>query len=210
MPRRLAPALVLAAAALPALPAAAAAPAGASETDRLIFADRDWSGAEDGLAWTLERAGPPVPGFMPVTGALRIVAATDAAHGIPVLDLHEVVDGRDRVVGSFPRSVDPLLIYFLEGATRHMAALTGGNPVYIRNRIKEALRRGGAVLDAPDGGRTVILSPFLGDPNADRMQGFQTLTLVISLAPEAGAPIRGLSAEAPAAGYRLQLAAGRP
>lgn len=190
-------------------PAMPAAPEGASQTDRLVFADRDWSAAGEGIAWSLERAGRTVPGFTPATGQLSVVRVTDPA-GRATLELRESVAGRERVVGSFPASVDPVLVYFLENATRHMAALAGGNPDYIRNRIKAALRRGGAVSAAPDGGRTVILSPFLDDRNAARMQGFETLTLVISLAPEEGAPIRGLSAEAPAAGYRLQLVGARP
>lgn len=194
-----------------ASPAGAAAPAGASETDRLIFADRDWSGAKAGLSWSLARAGAEVPGFVPVAGGrLDVVEMMDPQYKKAMLELHEVAEGRDRVVGRFPPSVDPLLVYFLESTTRNMAAIAGGNPDYIRSRIKAALRRGGAVLTAPDGGRTVILSPFLNDRHAARMRGFETLTLTISLAPEAGAPIRGLSAEAPAAGYSLRLVGGQP
>lgn len=190
--------------------ALAAAPEGASPSDRLIFADRDWSGARQGIDWSLDRAGQVAPGFLPATGQVRVVEVTDPVRGRPILELHEAVDGRDRVIGSFPPSVDPVLVYFLESTTRNMAAIAGGSPDYVRNRIKAALRRGGAVVTAADGGRTVILSPFLDDPNAPRMRGFETLTLVISLAPRQGAPIRGLSAEAPAAGYRLQLVGGQP
>lgn len=210
MLRHLAVAALLSALPLVA-PAQAAAPVGASETDRLIFADRDWSGAGQGIAWSLERIGPPAEGFLPIEdGTLRLVAVTDEARGIAMLEMHEVAGGRDRIVGSFPASVDPLVIYFFENAARNMAAITGGSPHYIRNRIKAALRTGGAVTVAPDGGSTIIISPFLDDPNAARMKGFETLTLVISLAADPDAPIRGMSAEAPAVGYRLHLAQVAP
>lgn len=193
------------------LAAPAAAPDGASEADRLIFADRDWSGAKQGLSWTLERVGPPAEGFVPVEdGRLRLVEVTDEKHKLPMLEMHEVAGGRDRVVGSFPTSVDPLVIYFFENASRNMAALTGGSPIYIRNRIKAALRSGGAVTTGADGTKTVVLTPFSDDPNAGRMRGFEALTLTITLAPEDGAPIRGMRAEAPAAGYRLTLAGVQP
>ena len=124
-----------------------------------------------------------------------------------VLVVAAILDG---IIGTYPLSVDPLLIYFLETTTRHMAGLAHGSPDYIRNRIKSALRQGGAVVAAPDGGRMVILSPFLNDRNARRMGGFETMTLVVSLAPDAHAPIRALQAAAPAAGYKLDIRGGKP
>ena len=198
-------------ASLSAGPGAAEAPEGASQADRLLFADRDWSHAAQGLTWSVEEAGPAGNGFRPLTGArLHLTEVTDPADGKPMLQLRETTPATDRIVGAYPPSIDPLLIYFLETTTRHMAGLAHGNPDYIRNRIKASLRRGGAVVAAPDGGRSVILSPFLDDRNARRMGGFETMTLVISLAPEGNAPILALQAAAPAAGYKLDIVGGKP
>lgn len=198
--------------AAPAAPAMPAAPS-PGDTMALLFADRSFGGAgEGGLTWRLERHGPAAEGFRPITGGrLTLGPATDPADGKPLLELREASEGLDRVVARYPATgVDPVLIYFLENATRGMAAIAGGNPDYIRNRIKEALRRGGAVIDRGDGGRTVILTPFAGDPNAPRMAGFDRLTLVLGLGPDPGAPIRSLEAEAPGTGYALRLVEDRP
>ncbi|MRX51556.1 hypothetical protein GI374_14125 [Paracoccus sp. S-4012] len=190
----------------------AAAPAAfAGQTMDLVFAERDFSALGQGpVRWHLTRTGPEVEGFQPLAdGQLTLALGADPDIGRPMLELRESGGGRERLIARYPTAgMDPVLVYFLETATRHMAALAGGSPFYIRNRIKEALRRGGAVVDSPDGGRIVILSPFAGDRNADRMRGFDRLTLQIGLAPQPGAPIRSLEAEAPGTGYAFKLAGG--
>ena len=191
--------------------ASAEVPDDASQADRLLFADRDWSNMGQRLTWFVEETGPEAQGFRPLTNArLDLTEVRDPADDKPMLQLRETAPGRDRIIGTYPLTVDPLLIYFLETTTRHMASLAHGSPDYIRNRIKSALRQGGAVVAAPDGSRMVILSPFLNDRNARRMGGFETMTLVISLAPDAHTPIRALQAAAPAAGYKLDIRGGKP
>lgn len=201
-------ALVLAATAV--APALADLPATASESDRLIFAARDFSAAADpaGLAWRLDRQGGPAEGFAPVEdGRLTLSRIPDPADGKPILEMRETGGGRDRVVGRYPvEGMDPVLVYFLETATRNMAMLAGGNPDYIRNRFKDALRSGGVVTQGEGAeGTRVVLSPFAGDPNAAKMKGFEALTLTIELDPRQDAPIRGLAAAAPGTGYSFAL-----
>ena len=75
-----------------------------------------------------------------------------------------------------------------------MATLTGGSPDYIRNRIKDAVFRGGSI--AREGGvTTVVARPFESDPNRARMGGFETLQLRFVLGDDPAAPIREMVAE---------------
>ena len=113
-----------------------------------------------------------------------------------------VVPGDVYVVGGG----DPVLVFFLEQTTRDMARLTGGSPFYIRNRIKDAIFRGGQIA-AAGAARKATFRPFADDPNAARMQGFETLTLTFVLDSDPKAPIRELLAETQGGtpGYRNRM-----
>lgn len=168
----------------------------AGEAGDLIFADRGpWALGDRTLTWTLVHEGPASPAFVPVVdGRITLSETTDPSDGKPVLQLDQKARGRDRKIGRFPVSGgDPVVIFFLESTTRDMATLTGGNPDYIRNRIKDAVFRGGSV--AREGGvTTVVARPFEGDPNSGRMHGFETLELRFVLGADPKAPIRELVA----------------
>ncbi|WP_258286698.1 hypothetical protein, partial [Escherichia ruysiae] len=86
--------------------------------------------------------------------------APDAADGPPALELTEQTPRITRRIGPFPSSGgDPALTFFLETIARDMAALTGGSPSYIRNRLKDGLFRDGAVRR--EGEATVaVFTPF--------------------------------------------------
>lgn len=191
---------------LTAAPGLAQVPADAPPSDKLIFADRDFSGAAQGLAWRMDREGKPAEGFQPVTDArLTLTRTTDPKDGKPMLEMRETGGGIDRVVGRYPvEGMDPVLVYFLETTTRNMSALAQGSADYIRNRMKAALRDG-AQISAADGVSRVVLMPFANDPNGPRMQGFDKLTVTLDIPTQAGAPIRSLTAEAPGTGYALRL-----
>lgn len=168
----------------------------AGEAGDLIFADRGpWALGERTLTWALVHEGPASPAFVPVAeGRITLSETTDPSDGKPVLQLDQKARGRDRRIGRFPVSGgDPVVIFFLESTTRDMAVLSGGNPDYIRNRIKEAVFRGGAV--SREGGvTTVVARPFEGDPNRARMRGFDTLELRFVLGDDPRAPIREMVA----------------
>lgn len=169
----------------------------AGEAGDLIFADRGpWALGDRTLTWSLVHQGPASPAFVPVKeGRITLSEVTDPSDGKPVLQLEQKAQGRDRKIGRFPASGgDPSVVFFLESTTRDMAALTGGNPDYIRNRIKDAVFRGGAVTR--DGGvTTVVARPFASDPNRARMGGFETLQLRFVLGEDPRAPIREMVAE---------------
>lgn len=155
------------------------------------------------------RSGPDAPEFRPVVGGSMVLGRpTDGAAN---LSLTLVADGRSRSLADFPvEGGNPVLLVFLESVASSMATLTGGSPFYIRNRIKDALRAGGApteVSEAYAGGtvvaQAVILRPFEADPNRDRMGDFAELTLRFVVSPTVPGHLVSLSADTPdpATGY---------
>ncbi|WP_146037966.1 hypothetical protein [Tabrizicola aquatica] len=155
------------------------------------------------------RSGPAGMEFPPVTeGAMVLSKPTeDAAH----LSLTLVADLRRRSLGEFSaEGGNPVVLVFLESVARNVAALTGGSPFYIRNRIKDALRSGGDPTSArePFAGRVVAaqaftLRPFTDDPNRGRMGDLADLTLRFVVSPTVPGHVLSLSADTsdPATGY---------
>lgn len=173
----------------------AATPLMADEAGDLVFAERGpWQLEGKPLVWTLTQTGPEVEGFTPLgQGTISLTQTTDASDGKPVLELLEKTARIDRRIGPFPVSGgDPALTFFLETVSRDMAALTGGSPFYIRNRLKDALFRGGEVR-REDGATVAVFVPFQGDKNSGHMLGFETLELRFTL-DEPKAPIRAMAA----------------
>lgn len=179
----------------------------AGEAGDAVFAERGpWDLGDQTLTWQMTVEGPAAEGFRPVAdGQVALAEIIDPSDNQPVLQLTQTTEARDRRIGPFPISGgDPVLTFFLEQTARDMAALTGGSPHYIRNRMKDALFRGGDLARRNDA-LTATFTPFADDPNADRMQGFRDLILTFVMADPAH-PIRELRAEtAPATGYRNHL-----
>ncbi|MBS8225317.1 hypothetical protein [Vannielia litorea] len=127
------------------------------------------------------------------TGALDLTLAGGTP---PVAELLFRQDEKYRSVGSFPASVgNPVIMYFVETVVRDMAETAGGSPFYIRNRVKESLVSPADVSE--DGGIvSVVIRPFEGDPNAERMQGFGDLALTVVMSEEVPGWYESLTAEA--------------
>lgn len=192
------------AAALLVAPLAAAA----GEAGDAVFAERGpWSLGDRQIAWQMSVEGPAAEGFRPVAdGRLTLAEVVDPSDGQPVLEVRQEDGTRDRRIGPFPISGgDPVLTFFLEQTARDMATMTGGNPHYIRNRMKDALFRGGSIAREGDIA-TAEFQPFAEDANAARMNGFQSLTLTFVMADPAE-PIREMRAETGEGGpgYRSSL-----
>ncbi|MFC0201376.1 hypothetical protein [Paracoccus rhizosphaerae] len=179
----------------------------AAEAGDAVFAERGpWDLGDDRLDYRMTVEGPAAEGFSPTAdGALILAEGVDPSDGQPVLELTQTTESRDRKIGPFPISGgDPVLTFFLEQTARDMATLTGGSPHYIRNRMKDALFRGGEI--AHDGDvTTATFHPFEEDPNAERMNGFQSLTLTFVMGDPTD-PIRELRADTgDTPGYRNEL-----
>jgi hypothetical protein len=162
-------------------------PVRADPATEALFAEGIFDDLPEGqaIAYVHSRSGTTSADFTPVTDGRIVVVTGQGADGTPNLSMTLEADGRQRQVADFSaRGGNPVLMVFLESAVRSMAAISGGSPFYIRNRIKDALRQGGDLVDAPQdfGGSTVAaqeltLHPFKTDPNRDRMGEFAGLSL---------------------------------
>ena len=179
----------------------------AAEAGDAVFAERGpWDLGDERLDYRMTVEGPAAEGFSPTAdGALSLVEGVDPSDGQPALELTQTTENRDRKIGPFPISGgDPVLTFFLEQTARDMATLTGGSPHYIRNRMKDALFRGGEIT-RDNGVTTATFHPFEEDPNAERMNGFQSLTLTFVMGDPTD-PIRELRAvTGDTPGYRNEL-----
>ncbi|MGE3231128.1 MAG: hypothetical protein AB7J30_16985 [Hyphomicrobium sp.] len=90
---------------------------------------------------------------------------------------------------SYPElSINPLFIWYLDRAVSTFGTLAGGNHMYLKHKISDAL--GAAQFEATkvdyNGGQVdalkTTIAPFADDPSAFKMQGFQnsSFTIVIS------------------------------
>lgn len=149
-----------------------------------------------------------------VTNALKPEAATrdtgEIALRIEQEDIEMALlefrrDSKYRAMGSFPASVgNPMIMVFYESVVRDMAETAGGSKHYIRNRVKESLiqpaevETGTATVDGEEiATQTIRLTPFEGDPNADRMMGFGELELSVTMSEAVPGWYVSLVAEAP-------------
>lgn len=152
-----------------------------------IFAEDIFGAVPAGEVMTYShvRHGAAVPDFQPVIeGSIVLMAGAATAEGRS-LSVVIKADGRQTELSDFPASGgNPVLMVFLESTVRSMAAISGGSPFYIRNRIKDAFRSGGTLVEVEHafGGRQIMaqevtFQPFLTDPNRARMGAFADLTL---------------------------------
>lgn len=123
-----------------------------------------------------------------------------------------VVEGAEgeaapRVVGSFDAGVgNPLATVFLESTVSAVAEATGGSPLYIRNRIRDALAGPEQVSDAIADwngaevpGTEVVLLPFAADAHRAEFGAFADLEIRVVVSEAVPGWYRSISAEAPGA-----------
>lgn len=114
--------------------------------------------------------------------------------------------GRLRPVNIWPvGNGNPILPIFLESTLRTMARTTGGNPHYIRNRVKEALRADGEITPVTidvEGidieAQKIVFTPFVGDRYRGRMGDFENLTLTFVVSEQMPGDIVRFTASTPA------------
>lgn len=107
-------------------------------------------------------------------------------------------------------TTNPVLMLFLEN---HLVDLSGrlkGNPRYLKNAIRSALRDRARVetADISVDGRTlkgwrITVKPFEGDANATRMRGLESLTYTFDVAPDLPGEVARIEIAAEAPGGRL-------
>ena len=98
---------------------------------------------------------------------------------------------------------NPVLSLFLENHLKGLASLLEANPRYIKNAIRKGLRDKATVtpMQVSFKGRTVEgwrveMKPFAGDPQSERMRGFETITYTFVVAPDVPGEIVSIQARA--------------
>ncbi len=87
---------------------------------------------------------------------------------------------------------NPLLVFYLDRAVRTLGFLSGGNPMYLKQKFRAALGNGavieptkveygGKVID----GYRITVTPYAKDENAAKMQGYSGSRFVIIASDEA-------------------------
>lgn len=81
---------------------------------------------------------------------------------------------------------NPLLVVFLDHAVANMALLSGGKRTYLKQKIKMSFANGAeiepveiAYKGARVKGNRIKIAPFVGDPNALKMMGYDGATFQI-------------------------------
>jgi len=174
-----------------------AAPAGADTGTELLFAPGQLADIAEGtvLAYSHRRVAPDAG-----LDDGRVTLTVNAIEGRRAAILELDGNGRSRRLDPFPAGPEagnPVLLAFLETVTRRIAAATGGSPFYLRNRMREALARGGTLSATGDGAQRIRYEPFAGDRNADRLGGFAGLVLSFTLSEETPGRLLALRAETP-------------
>ena len=98
---------------------------------------------------------------------------------------------------------NPVLSLFLENHLKGLASLLEANPRYIKNAIRKGLREKSTVTPVQvdfkgrkvEGWR-VEMKPFVGDPQTERMRGFEGLTYTFVTSPEVPGEIVSIEARA--------------
>lgn len=141
------------------------------------------TGVLDGLApgesirFRHERSVEPDTPAIPEFEGTTEVSVEEGTEGHRAARVALVSDGEPRPVP--PMSADaghPLLLVFLESTVQTMSETAGGNPFYIRNRIREAFWDSGEVTPVEIryegetvGAEKLVYRPFAEDPNRARM-----------------------------------------
>lgn len=117
----------------------------------------------------------------------------------------QMFSGGNRVpAGPFPDMPgNPVLSLFLENHLKGLAGLLEANPRYLKNAIRKGLRDKATVTPTriEYQGKTVDAwrietQPFVGDPQTDRMRGFDTLTYTFVTSPAVPGEIVSIVAQA--------------
>ncbi len=177
-----------------------AAAAQAGEAQDLLFATGALEDVAPGtrLAYAYTRETAPENPVVPQVPSGRVTLTAGADSASVVLE----AAGRRTAIDELPAGAgNPVFLVFMEETVRAVAALTGGSPFYIRNRLRDALASGGATVavEAAGGAATRLeFRPFADDPNAARMRGMDALALGFVLSDAVPGRFVSLEAAIPA------------
>ena len=164
-------------------------PAAAGQTYDLFFRSGtltapDGTALDDRLSYDGRLTGPTAISGDESYG-VTIGRAPDGNTGITLTE-----GGRNRMLGTYDtKAGNPVIMYFLESTLRQMSDVSGGNPYYIRNRIKEALLGQAEIQPVTfslDGreipAQRATIRPFAHDVARDRMGPFADMAFSVTVA----------------------------
>lgn len=161
------------------------------------------------LVYRHERAGKLAVGSVPAIpeGSIELEISEREGGRAATVELIEGGQPRSRAVLSATGG-HPVLLIFFETTARNVAALTGGNPFYIKNRMREALAAEvpvepvDVVHDAEQvPAFSITFRPFENDPNQAELGAFAKLELTMVLSEAVpGEVARLVASAAPADG----------
>lgn len=186
-----------------------AGPARPDPVTDALFSERIFESLPVGheITYSHGRSASAVPELQLATDRRIVLQTGEAADGARSLSMTIESGGQKREVVDFPASGgNPVLMVFLESTVRSMAAMSGGSPFYLRNRIKDALRKGGdlVAVQRDFAGESVAaqeltLQPFVEDPNRERLGDLAELTLRFVVADTVPGRFLSLTADTPEA-----------
>lgn len=150
----------------------------------ILFAHPHLSGVASGseLTYRLERSSTDTQRLgQPFSDDIKLTVKAVAANGARDIDLRIFTGERARDVNSISGLTgNPLLVMFLDRSVGNLVQLTGGTAPYFKDRLRAGLRDKamseatkaefeGRMLDAT----RIVVRPFVGDPNAARMLGYE-------------------------------------
>jgi hypothetical protein len=197
-------------AALVAAPATAADPTAIS----LLFEDAHFGALPDGtvLSYRYEResADPATLGGA-FEDDIKLTLGTPDKDGRREIVVQLFSGDRRKPAGPFSQMLgNPLVMLFLEADVNVMKELVGGNPRYLRNKIRAAFRQGGEVeattvtvdgVEVP--AEKILLKPFAVDAHRAELGAFvgKTYEFVVSdKVPGAVVSIRAVTPQAAGTG----------
>jgi hypothetical protein len=115
------------------------------------------------------------------TDEIRLKVTGTESDGSRDVDLRVFSGERAREIGAIPGlNGNPVLVSFLDRAVLNMVQLAGGNNMYFKNRLRDALLNKATVetVTVDFDGKPIELSkitvvPFADDPNAAKMLGYE-------------------------------------
>lgn len=150
----------------------------------ILFARPHLSGVPSGaeLTYRLERSPSDTRRLgEPFGDDIKLVVRSGPASGTRDVELRIFTGERARELISITELTgNPVLVIFLDRAVSNMVRLTGGTAPYFKDRLRAGLRDKataettkaefeGKMLDAT----RIVVRPFTGDPNAERMLGYE-------------------------------------
>lgn len=147
------------------------------------------------LQWLLQRELPlpPTDAPPPKGGWRRLTAEGGKTFTLTATPQGTLVlYDQTQQLAEFPASSPhPMLLMFLENVMRSLSQETGGNPHYIRNRMRTALGQ----AQVEDG--LLRITPFVSDPNQNRFGDFANLRIEVTWSPQNPSDLLALKAYLP-------------